>query len=201
MAKIYTNGEWVSYTPRFYAPILTANPLNGIDTYKDTLNLATGACSRKIRKIVFDGNENWSKRQDVDNSYNVNYGTGYGAIYRNGYCSHATNRDSTASLVSGECYFGSSGFSIRYDDILTLEDFKTWVAAQNTNGTPLTIWYVLTDATSETITVPDGLSGTVEGYTIAEGTPSKTNPVYPICNDVITWTNKADKEYTNGSWQ
>ena len=201
MAKIYTNGEWVSYTPRFYAPILTANPLNGINDYKDTLNLATGACSRKIRKLVFNGTENWYKRTDVDNSYTITYGGSYNAEYRNGYCTHATNRDSATSLRNGDCYFGVSAFSIRYDNLTTLEDFKTWVAGQSTNGTPLTMWYVLTNGTTETITVPTGLSGTVEGFTIAEGTPSQSNPVYPSCNEVLTWTNNADKEYTSGSWK
>jgi hypothetical protein len=36
----------------------------------------------------------------------------------------------------------------------TKEDFKAWIAQQYTNGTPVTVWYVLATATTGTVNEP-----------------------------------------------
>ena len=43
-----------------FGSLLPDNPLCGISTYKDTLNLATGACTRYVKKLVLDGSEAWN---------------------------------------------------------------------------------------------------------------------------------------------
>ena len=60
--------------------------------------------------------------------------------------------------------------------------FKTYLAEQYANGTPVTVWYVLATPETEQIAVPSGLTGTIEGYLTQSGTPTQTNPVYPIAN-------------------
>lgn len=162
------------------ASLLADNPLCGIGTYKDTLDLATGAVTRKIKKLVFTGQENWTKASTF--------------LYLSGLSPSASG----SSCVSTHYPYSSTGTNktcmvignlIRiYDNTYaTADGFKTFLAQQYSAGTPVTVWYVLETATTETVPVPEGLTGTVEGYLNQSGTPTPSTPIYPTANSVSSW--------------
>lgn len=169
--------------------IKISKPLCGISTYKDELNLATGACTRRINKLVLDGTEKWVSKGNPATFRYENSPIPYTLARSVCYCSHFKNLPWQQVIITNNSFaveFTSNPdtINIRCDDYSTVEDFKAFLAAQYANGTPVTIWYVLATPTTETITVPLGLSGTVEGYLNQSGTPTPTNPIYPTANGV-----------------
>lgn len=198
---------------------LKETPLCGIDTYKDELNLATGACTRQIKKLVLTGNELWGKSGDGIYAY---FGFRLGdssSTFTTAVCTHYENVEvsKTSPAVGFMLTSSSRNLRIRTNDVenVTLNDFVSFLTQQYANGTPVTVWYVLAEPETETITVPSGLSGTEEGYLIQEGTPTATNPIYPTANTVEkwfdlkqyiynastqTWSEANVKIYQNGAW-
>ena len=172
---------------------LKENPLCGIDTYKDELNLSTGACSRQIKKFVLTGEEYW-KLQSI-NSYGIaNLWTRLPVDFINqqlGLSSHLSVQTTPIANTETEGFYLTSQrvLYIRIDATRasTAADFKAYLATQYANETPVTVWYISATPTTETITVPSGLSGTVEGYLNQSGTPTPTNPIYPTANTVEQW--------------
>ena len=172
---------------------LKENPLCGIDTHKDELNLSTGACSRQIKKFVLTGKEYWTL-QSI-NSYGIaNLWTRLPVDFishRLGLSSHLSVQTTPIANTETEGFYLTSRnvLYIRIDATRasTAADFKAYLATQYANETPVTVWYISATPTTETITVPSGLSGTVEGYLNQSGTPTPTNPIYPTANTVEQW--------------
>lgn len=191
-----------------YSQLLPTNPLCGISTYKDTLNLATGACTRYIYKVVFNGSEGWRYGTYPYIDDFLSYGNDYLRQKINiSMCSHlptSANIASGESVVPDTCCFLTEGYRgvFYYKDtsFSDLTSFKTWISAQYTAGTPLTLWYILATPTTETITVPTGESGIVEGFLTQSGTPSANNPIYPIANDLTGWYHSLQK-FDGAAWQ
>ena len=184
---------WHDASVKKYTPLLPNNPLCGIDTYKDTLNLATGACTRAIKKLVLTGEENWG----VSSGTTVYYVNDIVTDYLHEakvicVCTHYKTQINTNSATNIDnntvCFRNSSDrLYINSPTHATTTDFTTFLQQQYSAGTPVTLWYVLATPTTETITVPTGLSGTEEGYLTQSSTPTPTNPVYPTANDVPVW--------------
>lgn len=202
---------------------LKDNPLCGISTYKDELNIATGACTRKIYKFILDGTEDWKVLSSDNSKYYLDY-------LENDYlraslqvtymCTHYIPYEQTvsATLVPNLKMSMSSGTAQRLyiadSNFTTTDQFKTYLQQQYAAGTPVCVWYVLATPTTETITVPSGLSGTVEGYLNQSGTPTPPNPIYPTANTVeqwfdlkqyimgnIGWNDTTVKEWDGSEWQ
>ena len=164
-------------------------PLYGIGDYKDTLNLSTGIVTRKVKKLVLTGNENWaiwsSGQPDVERYY-YKWGkttpSGYGLI-----CTHLPFRN-----ADGNFEHIRLGGSSRDDFVIyisktiasTVADFKSYLAAQYQAGTPVIAWYVLSTPETETVTVPTGMTGEIEGYLTQVSTPTPTNQSVPKWNGV-----------------
>jgi len=170
------------------------NPLCGISTYKDTLDLSSGGLTRKIKKLVLTGQET------------VTYQLGSSAPFKLiltqpmtlpetsdifWCCSHfvsisnaewAQHGGQYSEFLSWHTSDGGSGLRFKDTVFSTADAFKTYLADQYAAGTPVTVWYVLATPTTETITVPSNLTGTVEGFLTQTGTPSPTNPIYPTAN-------------------
>lgn len=186
---------------------MSDNPLNGISTYKDTLNLATGDVTRHIKKLVLTGEENW---QESQRSGGYRFVLGIQSALQSdttvgakSYCTHF-------KLVgTGQTYAQNNAYtiSVTSEILMTLgeterlADFTTYLAAQYTAGTPVTLWYALETAETSSITVPTGLSGIAEGYTTQTGTPTPTNPIYPTANNVTMWANYTPNKYNGAAWQ
>lgn len=176
-----------------------SEPLYGINSYADALDLSTGTLTRKIKKLVLTGEESWratSGRVYLDALLD-DYMRHNGVITC--ICTHyvAQEQVASASRVSEGCItLGSEPTSQRlyiYDtNISTAADFKSYLASQYAAGTPVTIWYVLAESAISTVPVPSGLTGTIEGYLIQDGTPTPENPIYPTANG----TKQADGTYS-----
>lgn len=188
---------------RVFKALLPDNPLCGISTYKDTLNLATGACARYIKNLVLDGTETWYiNNQGTVNAFfsmvlpnpsNVNLGISTHFIFKGIY----TSNDDVGFYITT-----TGELRIRPDNVSSMakSDFTTWLSQQYANGTPVTVWYVLATPEETTITVPSGLSGIVEGYLIQDGTPTPTSPIYPTANNVEVWQHSL-KKFDGAAWQ
>lgn len=181
--------------------ILPDNPLCGISTYKDTLNLATGACTRQIKKLVFNGNESGWKKSGTyaDRFFIRDILTNCGSTSNPAYCSHFqqvfsnTNRPAGTFIIE-EPASTNKPFNVQISSASwTPTDFTDWLKLQYANGTPVTVWYVLATPEETTISVPSGLTGTVEGYLNQDGTPTSTNPIYPTANNVEIWQHSLRK--------
>ena len=134
--------------------IKISEPLCGIDTYKDELNLATGACTRKIKKLVLTGEELWNMYQ---NTYYITV-SGYYRLHDVGHhlsvCSHFPIKQEVTlpemcyglgGLIDEKAYTAWNGNIVFNPSpmISSLADWKSYLAAQYAAGTPVTIWYVL----------------------------------------------------------
>lgn len=202
----------------FVAADLISNPLCGINTYKDTLNLATGACTRQIKKLVLTGDETFYRDKERTDSWRFYSDTLFSSKYNVSLCSHfdyiGTNRVNDTDDI-GFSLFSASQFGCRCPKSVanTINELKSWLAQQNANGTPVTVWYVLAEPETETIAVPTGLSGTVEGYLNQSGTPTPEAFIYPTANtakgwyninaykrSVLVWNTDTAYERSDGSW-
>lgn len=205
---------------------LKTNPLCGISKYKDTLNLATGLCTRQIKKLVLDGMENWNYSTtsqafliaNVPNDYDNTLAseittvcTHYKCIRNDTGISGMVNNNlrlyaKITSPVTHELYIKDTTYT-------SAADFKSYLAAQYAAGTPVTIWYVLATPTTETISLPSGLSGTLEGSLTQSGTPTPSDPIYPTAvtgegwynintykRSVLVWNTDTAYERDSGAW-
>lgn len=172
-------------------------PLNGIGTYKDTLILSTGKLTRNVNIYAFDGSENWVRTSNgayylpsTDNPMN-NYKFINANISINSHFESQGTVSASSYVNDGKsAFFYNSGnatreYYVAARNILTAEDFKTYLATQYANGTPVTVWYILETPTETTITVPTGMTGTIEGYTTQTGTPTPETPIYPTSNGTL----------------
>lgn len=178
----------------FKSPILEANPLCGLTvpsgTYKDVLNLATGEITRKITKIVLTGQEAWITNTTGNQYFYVNHYVDYEITQVNGFCSHYVCFVISSQNTANGAFITSGGaVRIRDNRFTEVTDFAAYVAAEYANGTPITIWTVRTNEITETIGVPTGLTGTVDGWMSQSDTPTPTNPIYPTANTAVGWYN------------
>ena len=122
---------------------------------------------RRIRKLVFDGTENWLI-DTVDNAkvlFFINLGTvpkvspvctHYAGSTKSTWVSIEPNTI-TASVVSG----GSNRLVINDNNAhTTKDDFKAWLADEYTAGHPVTVWYVLSEPETGIINEPLAKIGT-----------------------------------------
>lgn len=204
---------------------LKADPLCGIDTYKDTLNLASGQTTRKIKKLVLTGQENIVERTaDITGNIVMRIDvTGYLRSTDFIPISSHYNGQSAISAIQQITYNNTVTFLVSssvsnymyiYDNqYTTAADFKSYLVAQYAAGTPVTIWYVLATPTTETISLPSGLSGTLEGLLTQSGTPTPSDPIYPTAvtgegwynintykRSVLVWNTDTAYERESGAW-
>ena len=189
-----------------FSPLLAENPLCGIGEYKDVLDLSTGGVTRRIKKVIVTGDEDWHNSTVA--------ASGIGVVLTitdmlingriNGYCSHFIAQFTPSSSTINGITFGASNnavcitFSASTATALNLTDtqsIKSYFASQNSAGIPVTIWYVLATPETETITVPSGLTGTIEGYLTQSGTPTPSAPIYPEANPALAWVPTNYRKY------
>jgi hypothetical protein len=183
--------------------LLPDNPLCGIDTNKDTLNLATGACTRQIYKLVLDGSENFVNTYGT-NLFGINAPSLSSKDILQAYCSHYVYNPTQSGINSNTqngqfClvnYDSAAYLAFKDTSYSNPSDFKTWLAEQYSNNTPVIVYYVLRTPTTETIALPSGLSGTEEGYLTQSGTPTPSAPIYPTANTVNVWQHSLRKMST-----
>ena len=161
-------------------PIYIGNePLWAVGNYVDYTDYQNQKVVRAIKKYVLTGNENW---EEITGTYASR--TYFRYIFAPiNYCvrhvctsSHFTQTSiTTATTTVGFDAFDSSSvngevLAIRPSNVrtTTLADFKAWLAAQYSAGTPVTIWCALTTAEEEDPPVSLPALPTVEGETIID---------------------------------
>lgn len=166
-------------------------PLCGIDTYTDSLDLSTGTLTRRIGKFELTGEENITLYTiATGNLFRTELPTlrVLGQFADAGVCTHYRTVTSATDRVNGTISGGGTAGVQKFVDIVdgyaTADDFKSFLAAQYATGTPVMIWYVLAEPEISTVAVPSGLTGTIEGYLTQDGTPTPEAPIYPSANGV-----------------
>lgn len=199
---------------------LKTNPLCGISTYKDTLNLATGQITREIKKLVLTGEETLNELSAglyriTENGYMRSDDTliGICSHFGGGYtvaASPSAQQNTISFLVSSS---GNNYIYLSPSQYLTISDFKSYLQQQYAASTPVTIWYVLATPDTEQIALPSGLSGTLEGSLTQSGTPTPSAPFYPTAvtgegwynintykRSVLVWNTDTAYERDSGAW-
>lgn len=113
--------------------LILSEPLRKIGDYADSVD-SEGVVTRKIKKYEITGQEDWQ----------WNNGTAYlyaadALISADALCTHFSN----VSVDS------DSNISIPASTFPSLSDFKTYLAQQYDNGTPVTVYHVLATPTTE----------------------------------------------------
>ena len=101
--------------------------------------------TRKIRKMVFDGTENW--RQSSDGNIYISLSPNQGIAWVRVLSTHFT--PSQVQTNGGLLWFVTA--SVDFD---TAEECKSYLAAQYAAGTPVTIWYVLANEETAVVNEP-----------------------------------------------
>lgn len=144
--QVNTGSTALPYEPYGYKiPISSASTTTSV-------YLGEVETTRKIRKLVFDGTENWQK-----SVYGAMYLSPFkGESYKkevaitsmNSHFAAQINTTSGTNQVenNSSCFFAASGSAEYYigaRSYATADDFKAYLAQQYAAGTPVTVWYVL----------------------------------------------------------
>lgn len=130
--------------------------LSCCDDYVDEHNITTGEVIRKVEYRIIDGTENWVE-------YSGSSSTGYMYTLDNTQADPTTfvvmsthfkgvrSNYAITNMVIGEakCLSQSIYVCAAQD---TVENFKTWLANQSSNGTPVVFVYAKATPTTETVT-------------------------------------------------
>ncbi len=131
---------------------------------------------RRVKKQVLTGDEWWGKEGGVL-FYNDQIILMPAVQYADAYCSHYRLGSSYTDVAVKEAAFAVSkrpAVFIHDTRFSTVADFKAYLAAQYAAGTPVTVWYVLSEPTTGIVNEPlckigdhaDELSSTNSGVTI-----------------------------------
>lgn len=175
--------------------IYTLEPLRKIGDYADVVG-STDVVTRQIAKFVFDGTENWQSSASGENTFLYYKPTITPRAWSVCICSHMTQQNiSSTTTMTGTMIDQSSQVRMRVEGITTTNAFKTYLAQQYSNGTPVTIWYALSAPTTETITSPtiSTLSGantlsigtTLQPSNVSFTTSSSVYPLNPIITEEV----------------
>ena len=172
--------EAIPYEP--YGQYKIPISFNGV-TYP--VYLGNVQTTRKIVQLVLDGTEQWGNAGSGDSKY-YQYTLGAlntaitGLVLSSHFVSATITTTSTdvGARVYNSTSIGISALNIRPQNVATELDtdtkFKQWLADQYAAGTPVKIWYVLTNATTGIVNEPirkmgdyaDELTSTQAGVTI-----------------------------------
>ena len=159
--------------------VYLSEPLRKIGDYGDTVE-QDGTVTRRIKKYEFTGAEEGWANIGGNAPYRLLFSDIVGTSDRDAVlfmCSHyqaVSNNASWAQLSTCVSWGFSAGMSVRglqFRDTscANLDAFKAYLAAQYAAGTPVTVWYVLANPTTETVTVPT-LTPTKGSNTLSIGT-------------------------------
>ena len=161
----YLNGEaqvWINEgsTALPYEPYGYKIPISSANT-TTPVYLGEVESTRKIKKLVLTGdiNEDWKAHQTISSWYQLSITD---IIIENlEICTHyqaSLNSPSTIQnneiLVVTQYQSVQGRIIIRDTSCATVEDFKAYLAQQYTNGTPVTVWYVLATPTTGIVNEP-----------------------------------------------
>ena len=187
---ILSNG--VSY------PIYLSEPIRKISTYVDTAP-STGTANRLIGKYVLTGQESFLADSERNNTIRIFTATQVISYTEDiAISSHFIKKTSTeitqGSDIGFALYNGKQiGFRVSTSLASTPEAFQAWLATQYAAGTPVTVWYVLATAQTESFTAPSiPTTGTAESFDV--DTTLKPSEVSLTWHG---WHEHSDTKYSN----
>ena len=147
-----------TYEEYFNGGTATAEMLLKVGDYEDVQEILSGAVTKNIGIKVLDGTENWRK-SNSNAFYLSDVIIDYSKTSFIPFCTHFNGQISTesgSSQVLDLCacfYIGQQykEFYIRYNAITSAEQFKSFLADQYANGTPVVIIYPLATPTTESV--------------------------------------------------
>lgn len=175
--------------------------------------------TRKIKKLVFTGQENW-QRQTYEHTNIINLflaidnAMGNSPIYSNivtYYSDAGITNDSRANVGK----VNSTGFNLLIDlslsDFSSIDTFKIYLRQQYAAGTPVTVWYVLATETTGIVNEPlrkiGDYADTVSGISIPTITGKDSFDVlttlkpYEVSLAYTGWHDATVKEWDGSEWQ
>ena len=136
----------------------------------DSLDLATGELTRRWKRLELDGTEAWVA--SGVNEHGINSFRLWMAAEKAGfpvkvYCTHYAEKAVVAENAQEEGVYLPSGSDTLFirDTYTTLEEFKTWLAAQKEAGTPVTVLYKIAKSSIQ----PEVVSGGAHSLAQPEG--------------------------------
>ena len=182
---ILSNG--VSY------PIYLSEPIRKIGDSVDTAP-STGTAARNIRKYEFTGQEQWTESDPSTNTYRAYTAVDANLAGASGWCSHVPYIITGISYDNEAASVVNSRFFLRLSNTIAndITSFKQYLATQYAAGTPVTVWYVLATAQTESFTTPTlPTTGTAEQFNVLTTlAPSEVSLTYH------GWHEHEDTKYT-----
>lgn len=180
-------------------PVYLTEQLMKINDYADSL-ASSGTVSRSIKQVAFTGQEEWEHYGSsvfwtrVENNGVLVNGNGLS----NSYIYNPTTSNVPTTIENGECGLTSSNgrVYIKNTNYANATAFKQYLADQNATGTPVTMYYVINTATTESVTAPSILTtgGEVSIDVDTAVKPSELDLTYH------GWHSHEPLKRENGSW-
>lgn len=143
-------------------PMYLTQQLYGLTGHEDNIN-SSGTITYNIKQLVLTGQETWYTSGNiyytkVTDGYNqhdtpsnlalcTHFDIRIDASTESGTFNLGGLTQNVSSTWNGNIVFNKSGYA-------TLQDFQDFLAAQYSNGTPVTMYYVLKNPTTESVTAP-----------------------------------------------
>ena len=179
-------------------PIYLSEPIRKIGDSVDTAP-STGTATRNIYKLVLTGNEGWTQNGNYPQfymsfsapEYNVVTSASIVTTISSHFKGVPTGNVGTAYNICPRS--NGSGLFISYGTLSNVTEFVTFLQQQYAAGTPVTVWYVLATATTETFTAPTlPTSGTAQSFDVS--TTLKPSEVSLTWHG---WHEHTDTKYSN----
>lgn len=138
-------------------PIYVSEPLMKIGEYSDNV-VSSGTATYAIKKYEITGQEDIRSVTQITGGYRFLIRNNWGLLNTSTLISSHFLLNASWSEIN--CIAISSNLTDMYFilpaemNVTTINEFAQWLADQSTAGTPVTIWYVLATAQTETVTVP-----------------------------------------------
>lgn len=129
-------------------PLPALAPLYGDGTVNDEYDAVTGVETRRWGRVELDGTEAWITRTSGTGVYGYALPDVFDAPAAAGVCTHFSFvKNGASGTQTAVCVASAStrkDLSV-FTTIATLDDFKAWLSARATAGTPVTVLYQLAE--------------------------------------------------------
>lgn len=207
---INTGSTALPYEPYGYKiPISSANTTTPI-------YLGEVETTRRVKKLVLTGEENWTTYSgfSAQNCYQFYTNITNHNVNSEAISTHFVYTSNLRTLIDNDGTFMFD--SIKYirvhiSSCTTLDDFKSYLATQYANGTPVTVWYVLAEPETGIVNEPlmkiGDYADSTSGITIPTITGKDTFDVETtlkpseVSLSYTGWHDATVKEWDGSDWQ
>lgn len=172
VGAVYADGnpEVLTISGTDHTQTASVQSLFAVGDVQDEQNIISGGVTHRIGYHVFDGTETFSKSSAYGKAFLLNAAyAAWGADKTKAVlCTHFLGLPQKSSAQDDNtCFFNSTGhFYFRVTDNSDTYAFKAWLAAQYAAGTPVIVFFVLAEETTEQ-TTPHSLNS-YEGTTVVD---------------------------------